>query len=509
MVNTASIPDNKRSLKDLVKVQFLRIEQLETIIRQLKGEKFGSSSEKLNKDQLGLFVDEEEQIKVLDDSPQEITIPEHSRKKKSRCTFPKDAQVTEIIHDLPEEEKECICCSNQKECIGEERSREIKYKSAKLEIVENVRLKYACTICEEEVAIAKLPKKILPKTVSTPSLLTYIIISKIVDGLPLYRLEKIFKRLQVDISRTIMANWLIKVSNQLQPLVNLLLDYSLETNYIQVDETTFQVLKEEGRKATQKSFIWLIRGGPPGKKVIIYYYDHRRSSEVLKNLLADYEGYLQSDGYSVYHVIDKISQGKINVVGCMAHLRRKFFKIIQSSEHKEKHPVACQMLAWIRELYRIEKEAKQLEGFSFDKRKELRDEKSKPILEKMKALCDQEQLKMLYDSQTGKALRYMSKQWKYIIRYLQNGTIEIDNNLAENAIRPFVVGRKNWLFSDSVNGAIATSNFFTLIETAKANQLDPYDYVKWLLKEIPKVDEDDRSIEFYQTLLPWNYSNPN
>ncbi len=496
MINTASIPNEINALKDFTHNLILRNQQLEEMLLYFKGQRFGASSESLNSDQLGLFDSEKDSIEETE-IIKETPVSSHIRKKKSgRCSFSEDLKIIEIKHDISEEEKICSCNGQQKKCIGEERSREIKYIPATVEVIEHVRLKYACPACENGVSIAELPPKLLPKTMSTPSLLTHLIISKYFDALPLYRQERIFQRIGIDLNRATMSNWLLAVGEKLQPIVNLILERLTSYSYLQMDETPFQVLKEEGRTAWQKSYIWVIRGGPPNKRMVFYYYDPRRSSVTPKLLLSDFKGYLQCDGHSAYKVLD--ADPNISIVACMAHIRRKFYDAIQAGlKTKRKSKVACQMLKYIKELYQIEKDIKEL---SADEIHQIRQSKSKSIMELMKNKADEEIVKIAPGSLTSKALRYMANHWKFMLRYLDDGQIAIDNNQIENAIRPFVIGRKNWLFSNTAKGAITTGNFYTLIETAKANNLEPSRYLETVLEKLPHA----KTVSDFENLLPFN-----
>ncbi|MFB3078594.1 MAG: IS66 family transposase, partial [Lysobacterales bacterium] len=313
------------------------------------------------------------------------------------------------------------------------------------------------------------------------------------DALPLYRQETILQRIGVDLPRATLANWMIRAGTLVQPVINLLRDRLLDYDIVQMDESTVQVLKEPGKTAQSKSYLWLQRGGPPAQPVILYDYDPSRSQAVPKRLLADFKGYLQTDGYDGYNAV--VAMNNLVHVGCMAHARRKFSEAVKAQGKKKRNGKAQWGLALIQKLYRIEKQARTL---SPEARHEHRQRHARQLLDEMRCWLDEALPQVPPTSATGKALNYLNNEWPKLIRYLDDGRLQIDNNLAENAIRPFVVGRKNWLFSDSVKGVKASANLYSLIETAKANGLEPYAYLRYLFAELPKAE----TVEAMEALLP-------
>ena len=281
----------------------------------------------------------------------------------------------------------------------------------------------------------------------------------------------------------------------IQPLIKLLQDRLLAYDIIQMDETTVQVLKEDGKAAQSKSYLWLQRGGPPDKPVVLYDYDPGRGAGVPTRLLAGFTGYLQTDGYDGYNAV--IAKNKLMHVGCIAHARRKFSEAVNAQGKKKKRGKAHRGLALIQKLYRVEKQARKLDA---EDRHACRQQQARPVLDELRAWLDEALLQVPPTSATGKALNYLNREWRKLIRYLDDGRLEIDNNGAENAIRPFVIGRKNWLFSDSVKGVKASANLYSLIETAKANGLEPYAYLRYLFTELPKAG----TVEAIEALLPGN-----
>lgn len=476
-----------------IKTQSLRIQQLEEVVRYLRGERFSSSSEKLSEEQLRLF-----NLSAEESSPKEIKeekIESYTRKKGGRKPLPEHLERIRIEHDLTPEEKLCPCGCGEMTRIGEEVSEQLDMIPARFRILQNVRFKYACKKCEDGVHIASLPLQIIPKSNATPNLLAYIAVSKFQDALPLHRQTVIFKRCGLDVSRATLANWMIQLGKKVQPLINLAMDHILESSYIGMDETPIQVLREKDRNPQDQSYVWVIRGGPPGTTATLFYYDPSRSQKVLKQITEGFKGYLQSDGYSAYKGLDQ--NPDIRIVGCFAHARRYFYKVVKVNGKTKTEGVAVTGVDFIRSLYKIEKEIKEL---SFEQRFEKRQNESKPILAQFKTWLDDVIVKVPPKTLTGEALHYLNAHWKYLIRYIEDGQLEIDNNRVENAIRPFVLGRKNWLFCDSPEGAHAAANLYTLIETAKNNTLEPYHYLSILFHRLPHA----QTLDDYSSLLPWN-----
>jgi transposase len=299
-----------------------------------------------------------------------------------------------------------------------------------------------------------------------------------------------------------MCGWAIKAAEQCQPVLELLHQQLLSGPLVNIDETPVQVLKEPGRSNTSKSYMWIFKGGPPDKPVLIYQYHPTRSGRVPNEFLKNYQGYIQTDGYNGYDALGRRSG--INHVGCWAHARRKFMEVVKAGSGKGKKGHAETAIDYIRKMYAIEKTARK-EQLTPEKIVELRKEKSKPILKELEAFLNRLSGQTPPKGLLGKAVKYTLKNWPLLVRYLEQGYITPDNNAAENAIRPFVVGRKNWLFSGHPNGASASSGIYSLIETAKANGLKPYDYMRYLFDNIPfaKTESD------YEKLVPQNLTQEN
>ncbi|MCF6212382.1 MAG: IS66 family transposase [Gammaproteobacteria bacterium] len=494
------LPDDVDALKILATEQAVLNEQLQSKITLLQEQlnlvlarRYAASSEKISPDQIRLF-DEAEADAQASMLPQEntTTVPEHTRRPRGRKPLPEALPRVEVIHTLAEREQYCPHDGNLLSEIGEVTSEQLDIVPAKIQVIRHIRKKYACT-CGQCIKTAPLPAQPIPKSLASPGLLAHITVSKYQDALPLYRQEAILKRIGVDLPRATLANWMVQAGQLVQPVINLLRDRLLGYDILQMDETTVQVLKENGKSAQSKSYLWLQRGGPPHQPVVLYEYDPGRSAEVPQRLLDGFSGTLQTDGYSGYNAA--VATYGLTHAGCMAHARRKFSDAVKAQGKKKKTGKAHQGLAWIQALYRIEKEARE---FTPKARWQHRQTHARPLLNELRGWLDNTLPQVAPTSATGKALKYLYSEWNKLIHYLDDGRLEIDNNGAENAIRPFVIGRKNWLFSTSVKGVKASANLYSLIETAKVNGLEPYAYLRHLFTELPKAD----TVEAIEALLP-------
>jgi transposase len=468
-----------------IKKQSDYITNLESALKDLKKHRFGSKSERANKDQLPLFNEAEQ---IADSKPPKKVVGKKNKAGK-RKALPKDLLRISQDHDLDENQKTCPHDGSKLKHIGEVITEQLYFKPAIIKVIEHKQYKYACS-CGKHIVTAKKPKELIPKSIATPELLSYITISKYADALPLYRLSGMFKRIQAHISRQVMSNWMIKCAKGIQPLVNLIRDELYNQPCIHMDETTIQVLKEPGKKASNKSYMWVQRGGDN----IIFDYQDNRSAKIVEQLLANYKGAIMTDGYKTYDAVAK-SYG-ITHLGCWVHARRYFIKVLDDSENTN----ASKMIDLIGKLYGIEK---QIKGKDPDIIYKKRQEYAKPILIEIRAFLDEILHTTLPKGRMGEALGYLHKQWHKLIGYIDDGNYPIDNNTAENAIRPFVIGRKNWLFANTPSGAQASANIYSLIETAKAHGLNVYDYFAHIYKMLPLVE----SIDDYENLLPKNFKS--
>lgn len=507
VTETDNLPDDVEILKAFILEQQEQLARKDTQITTLReqlnlliAKRFGPSSEKGDKQQLGLFNEAETALdaeEVKSEDVETLTVPSHTRNKPGRKPLPDYIERVEVLHDLPEEEKVCPHDGTPLERIGEEVSEQLDVIPAKVQVLRHVRPKYACPCCREGIKTAPLPPQPIPRSIASPGLLAHVATAKYVDALPLYRQEDILQRAGIELPRATLAGWMMKLGERVLPLVNLLRDRVLDYGVVQMDETTVQVLKEKDKAPSSKSYMWVQRGGPPDRPVLLFDYDPSRSGTVPVRLLEGYRGYLQCDGYEGYGAVGR--REGITLVGCWAHARRKFDEAIkaQGKKGKAKAGRATRGLAFIQKLYRIEKQAGSA---SPEERGALRQAQAVPLLQELRDWLDASLTEVPPQSAVGKALHYLDGQWEKLVRYVEDGRLPIDNNAAERAIRPFVIGRNNWLFSDTVKGAEASSRLYSLILTAKANGHEPYRYLRHVFKELPAAT----TIEDFETLLPFN-----
>jgi transposase len=476
------------------------IERLEEIVRLLRHRHFGRKSEKVPADgerhQLGIFNEAEalaaKGSEVASEPAPDVEVKGHRRRgKPKRVALPADLPREDVVIELSAEERRCPEGHELKE-IGEDISEQLDVIPAQIKVIRTIRKKYACPHCEGHVKRAPLPKTAIPKSMAGPGLLAYIATSKYGDGLPLYRQEHMWQRAGVNIPRATMAAWMIKAGQLFTPLINLLEEDLLASGYVRADETKVQVLDEVGKLAESLSYMWVRGRASPGvPPIVLFEYDPTRSSEVPKRLFEGYQGYLQVDGYVGYDGI--CEQEGVVRCGCMAHCRRKFFEATKASAKGV--GLANEAIEMIRDLYAIEETIKDK---GIEDRHRIRQEESKPILDRFRTWLDENVPKLPPQSQLGKALGYAHREWTYLIRYLDDGRLSIDNNMVENAIRPFAIGRKNWLFSDSVAGAKASAVIYSIIVSAKLNGHNEYAYLRHILEKLPYAEK----LEDFEALLP-------
>ena len=475
-------------------------EYLKEQILELRRHRFGKHSER--------YIDpENKQLSLLDDistifaaaeaageqSAQDtMQIAAHTRKKKTPAE--KDLPRRIVIIPLPDEDKQCSCGAC-KSVIRYETKELLHYQPCVVEIVEQRREVAACPNgCDGSIVTAAAPVQILPKIKATPEFLSFLAISKLDDRQPLYHLERQLKdRHGIDCSRQTMARWLIDLMEPLRPIYNLLKDSIIDYDVASCDATTLQVLNEPGRAAETKSYVYCMRGGPADKSVILYDYNAAEHTQFVYDWFVGFEGYLHVDGDNFFNLV---GNNNASLVNCNAHARRKFEPIAQ---HNKKPGIAKEALHYFKKLYKVERDAKN-NKLTPEQRYQLRQEKSKPVMEEFNAWIDRIYPTVLHKSTLGNAVNYCIKYRNGLMRYLEDGRLEIDNNLTEQEIKPLVIARKNFLFCASIGGAEALCLHFGLIRTAKLHGLDPYHYYVMLLKNIPLCS----SVEDYEKLLPWN-----
>ena len=476
-----------------------RNEFLEEQFRLAQQKQFGASSEG-HPGQGELFNEAEAEV----EQPEPKQADPVTRKKPKRKPLPKDLPREVVVIDIADADKICACCNGELHKIGEDKSEKLEFIPAKVKVIETVRPKYACRACEKsgtenKIKQASVPVCIIPKGYATPSLISQIIISKYQYGLPLYRQESMFRQYGIDLSRKTMAEWMIKSQLALQILYERLREILLQQSVIQADETTLKVIAE----AKKTCYMWLYccgtdspndnlpdAEGTPIPNIVLYDYQASRSGQCAADFLDGYSGYLQVDGYQGY------AKTQATLVACMAHARRKF-KEAEVAQVKGKTGKANWALNQIQKLYRIETKIK---GKTADEKRRIRQAEALPLITQFKDWLDKSALQVPEKTALGMAVGYALRQWPKLIRYMEDGNLNIDNNRAERAIKPFVIGRKNWLFSNTAKGANASATLYSIIETAKANGLVPYDYLNYLLSEMPTLQPEDN----IDHLLPWN-----
>jgi transposase len=472
-------------------------DQLQQQVKELLRHRFGKKSERFidpENPQQDLF-DDSSKFSTADEAGESIKdeIKETAYSKKKKKKSDKEIPTRHIIIPVDEKNKECAC-GKQKIVIRYEIKKLIHYQPPVHEIIEQRREVVACSHgCDGQIITAQAPKHILPKAKVSEEFLAFLVSSKIDDRQPLYHLEKqLNERYGIDISRQTLARWMIELKFAMQPLWNLMKDQVIDYDIASIDATPLHVLNEPGRKAETKSYVYCIRGGPADTSVILYEYNDRLHKTFVKNWFEGFTGYLHVDGDNFFELVGAFT----HLVNCNCHARRKFEPIAQGTKGKG---LAKEAMRFYKELYKIEREAKN-EHLTPLQRYELRQEKSKPLMDNFKKWLDDLYPTVLPQSPLGKAMKYCLNLWPGLIRFLEDGRLEPDTNLTEQEIKPFVIARKNFLFSASVEGAKALCMHFSFIRTAKLHGLDPYQYYVNLLKSLPHC----QSLQDFEALLPWN-----
>ena len=488
--------------------QARELKRKDELIKLLKSEKFGSKSEKTPPVEgqpplPGIFDEPEVVSRLADlaDSTGIVEIKAYSRKTAGRKPLSADLPRETILHDIPEEQKVCPCGAALTR-MGEEVSEKLRYIPAKCIVERHVRPKYACRKCEgtedngPTVKIAPMPPQLFPQSIATPSLVAHVVVAKFADALPLYRQEQQFSRMGVEVSRTTQATWMIKTDQRMAPLRELMVREIRSGPMVNIDETPVQVLNEPGRANTTKSYMWVFRGGSIQRPSVIFHYAPTRAGSVPTDFLGpDYMGIIQTDGYQGY---DQLGQrpGIIHA-GCLVHARRKFVEVEKASGPNAKAGLAHQVIELIRLVYAVESMA-DARGLDVDQRMALRQEKTKPVMAGIKELLDIGVVTSPPKGLLGKAIGYALGQWPKLLVFLDHGIVRPDNNWIENDIRPFAVGRKNWMFSGCPAGAAASASLYSFIVTARANGLEPFAWLNYVLARLPLASTEAE----FKALLP-------
>jgi len=487
--------------------------QNDWLLEQLKLSKkklFGRSSEQLAEgimEQLSFTFNEAEAMDAksfIEENQPETKVRTHSRKRRSGSiedVIPEGLPVEVIEHRLGEQQVLCSDCEAEMIIIGKEVHRSLKIVPPQYSMLEDVYYTYACKACEVEIGetpIVKTPKEptVLPGSFASPEAIAHIMTQKFVMYSPLYRQEQEMNRAGLKLSRQTMSNWILHASDDwLRPIYDVLHKKLCNCTVLHGDETTLQVLKEPGKSSVSKSYMWLYRTSSDAEHpIILYEYQRNRKADNAEQFLTGFTGWLHTDGYQGYHTLPE----RIRVVGCFAHARRKFDEALNTlSRELQPDSAAATGIGYCTHLFRLEE---TLSGLKPEERKTKRLEQEKPVLDALWAWANIQVKKTAPKSALGKALHYLLTQWPYLIRYLEDGRLELSNNRAERSIKPFVMGRKNFLFANTPAGAVSSAVIYSLIETAKENHLDPYRYLLWVMKSAPKLSLEDSA--WAEKLLP-------
>ena len=469
---------------------------------------FGASSEQLRAQ--GRLFDEAESLahtstEAQDTAPQAPQQPAHpsdplatataqvKAARGKRAALATGLPRVDVVHEVPQAQRTCPCGTPMVE-IGQDISEQLDIVPMQVRVLRHIRKRYGCPGSQHAPVTAKLPAQPLPKSNASVDFLAMLLAVKFVDGQPLARFENVLARHHAVVPRQTLARWVIGSAGVLQPLHNLMRDVLLGGALIHMDETVVQVLKEEGKAATSNSYMWVQTGGPPDKPVVLYDYDRSRSASVPTALLEGFKGYLMTDGYDGYNAVARIDG--IERLACWAHVRRRFVEATRV-QPKGKRGRADEAVSLIGKLYGVERQYKDAAP---EARHLARQQSSVPVLAALHAWMLQHTPLVTPKSALGTALAYMGNLWAQLERYTERGDLPIDNNRCENAIRPFVIGRKAWLFSDTPAGAHASAVIYSLVQTAKANGLEPYTWLRQVLRDLPAA----KTVEDVEALLPWN-----
>ena len=497
------------------KIQLEQVNQkMDLLLEQLnisKQQRFGRSSEKIDiTGQLEMCFDEAE-VTIVDkyviEPVMEQVCPKPYKRQKykgKRDADLKDLPVKIINHELSEEELKAHFGDKWKR-LPDEVYKRLTFHPATFEVEEHHVAVYA-GMDNQTIIRGKRPVDLLRNSIVTPSLEAAILNSKYVNAIPLYRLEQEFARNDVFLGRQVMANWTIQCGERyLSLLYDRLHKEIYKSKVLQADETPVCVSKD-GRPAGSKSYMWVYRTGKMYDEapIVLYEYQKTRNTSHPREFLKDYEGTVVTDGYQVYHSLEK-ERENLRIAGCWSHARRRFVNVIKAlGKEKSKGTLASDALKQIVAIYKIEG---LLTDLSPEERQKQRQLTVKPLVEAFFAWIKQHQSDVLPKSETGKGFTYCLNQEKYLKVFLDDGNVPADNNAAEGAIRGFCIGKRNWHLIDTIAGAKTSAIIYSIAETAKANNLKPYNYFELLLTEIPKHMED-KDLDFLSDLLPWSEKLP-
>lgn len=508
----------KSALQTEIAELSVRLHWYEEQFRLSRRKRFGASSEKTDVEQMSFFNEAESESDETAAEPEMTDVrprrgvtgkKQKGRKEKITKALPKEV----IEYKLDGEERICPVCGNELHVMKKEVRKELVVIPAKVKTVEHVTYSYACRNCENtgtEATIRKAPSPapVLRNSLVSASFLADVLTKKYRDALPLYRQEQEWKRRGIQLSRTTLANWVIHGAlTYLKPLYQQMHEDLLRKNILHADETELEVLREPGRKAEQKSYMWIYRtsGCDSDAPIILFDYRDSRSGRCPEEFLRGFCGYLQTDGYAGYHTVTtrpEIGPPAVLSVGCLAHARRKYVEARKAmpKDANPKTAVSAVGQNYCNQLFDIERQADEA-GLSFEERKNLRETKARPVWEAFLEWAKTEQTHASPKSKLAEALKYTLNQSESLQRYLMDGRLEISNNRAERSIKPFVIGRKNWLFSNTPKGARASAVIYSIVETAKECSLDLFRYFEYIFEVMPSMDRTDK--EQLRKLLPY------
>ena len=497
----AALQRERDELRSTLRLVTAERDLAEERLRAYRRELFGAKSEARDSDQYGLFNEAEalgaNSTPAQEDTP-ETKVDAHTRKKRGHRkpldpSLPRDV----VRHELPEADRFCANDGHALVEIGVETSEQLDVIPEQLRVIQHQRVKYACSCCDLGIKVTPAPPRIIPRGLLSESALAWIAAGKYQFGMPLYRQAGLLRRFGGDISSNTIAASIVRVGLATQPVINLMRDALLDADLIYCDETTFQVLKEKGRKPQTKSYLWSQMTGS-GTPICCFSYTPGRGAKLADKLFVGVrEGAaLMTDGYEPYNGIAQRYQ--LVHLGCWVHCRRYFVKAEDNVPKAARSPdlLATRFIKLIGKLFVAEARSAKRKA---DRRQRLRRRYSARVLDAIHNLMLEQSPGVLPNSLLGKALTYLREQWPKLIRYIENGDWPISNNPCENSIRPFCVGRRGWLFSDTVDGANASANLYALVETCKANSIDPYRYLTWLFQRLPLA----KTVDDYDALLPW------
>lgn len=481
-----------------------------------RAKRFGPSSEQTPFEQMSFLNEAESEAygKIhIEPKLDEVKVSKKKKQRGHKARITKLLPTETINYQLTREDQICPKCNSNLHEMKKEIRKELKVIPAQIMVTEHVRHVYACRNCDKNgistpIIPAPMPNPVIKNSLASASMLAHIMNRKYVEAIPLYRQEQQFKKYGLKLSRQTLANWMIKASNSwLKPLYKAMHEELLKKEVLHADETVLEVLCEPDRPATTNSYMWLYRTSGDSVPIVLYEYAMGRSGDYAKAFLKGFKGYLHTDGYGGYRKLQNTDeyQSGITLIGCFAHARRRYDEALKAISDKKgiSATTTHQGLEYCNILFRLEKKLKDL---PFKERQKRRIEEAKPVIKAYFEWAKTKEKEVLPKSKLGEAISYSLRQREYLENYLLDGRLEISNNRAERSIKPFVIGRKNWLFSNTPGGAESSAIIYSIVETAKENNLNPFPYLEYLFEQLPNIDLKDK--DEISALLPWSKTLP-